>query len=90
MTDNAKPTLILDIEKYQHYLDHCDLTPEEGEEFLQTIWNMVCEFVLLGFNVHPLQDLTGDKAADSAALSTLLSNDMLSSIDAAAQEKGTE
>lgn len=87
--NNTKPTLVLDVEKYQHYLDHCDLTPEEKEEFLHAIWNMVCEFVFLGFNIHPLQDLSGDKSPKNSAFATLLSEDMLSSLHAETTEKGT-
>ena len=86
----TKPTLLLDIEKYQHHLDHSNLTPEEKEEFLHTIWNMVCEFVALGFNVHPLQDLTGDKTAEPSALSTLLQEDMVNSLDHNNTEEGAE
>jgi len=92
MTNHTKPTLTLDIEKYQHYLDDYDLSEEEKREFLQTIWNMVCEFVMLGFEVHPLQDVQnkpGDKTAKNSAFSGILSQDMLSSLHADRQ-KGTK
>lgn len=88
MTNTAKPTLLLDVEKYQHHLDHCDLTESEKQEFLQTIRNMVCEFVLLGFDIHPLQTLSGDKTAEPSALATLLQDDMVSSKHAATTEEG--
>ena len=49
------PTFTLDVEKYERYLEESDLTDEQKKEFLQTLWNIICEFVLLGFDVHPLQ-----------------------------------
>lgn len=90
MHNTTKPTLLLDIDKYQHHLDHCNLTPEEQEEFLHTVWNMVCDFVLLGFNIHPLQELSGDKTAETSALPTLMGDTMLSSLIANTEEKGAE
>ena len=52
------PTLSIDYELYQHYLDHADLTEEQKREFLETLWNIIVSFVDLGFGVHPLQQAT--------------------------------
>ena len=49
------PTFTLDVEKYERYLEESDLTDEQKKEFLQTLWIIICEFVSLGFGVHPLQ-----------------------------------
>ena len=49
------PTFTLDVEKYEHYLEESNLTDKQKEEFLQTLWIIICEFVSLGFGVHPLQ-----------------------------------
>lgn len=46
----------LDYERYQHLLDNGDLTDEQKQEALQLIWQLVCEFVSLGFNVHPMDE----------------------------------
>jgi|688.fasta_scaffold1854253_2 hypothetical protein len=51
----AQPTLTLDVDLYKHYLDNSDLTEERKQEVLETLWNIVCEFVQMGFNVHPVQ-----------------------------------
>ena len=53
-TDN-RPVLTIDYEKYAHFLEDSDLTEEQKQEFLQTLWNIVVEFVSLGWGVHPLQ-----------------------------------
>jgi hypothetical protein len=58
MTMNKKPTLTLDVALYQHYLDGSDLTNAEKNELLETLWSIICEFVRLGFGVHPVQQVT--------------------------------
>ncbi|MEO0411733.1 MAG: hypothetical protein AAF221_07855 [Pseudomonadota bacterium] len=50
-----KPVITVDYERYAHFLENSDLTEEQKQEFLQAIWNIVVEFVSLGFGVHPLQ-----------------------------------
>lgn len=55
-----RPALTLDVALYEQYLAECDLTEEEKHEFLQTLWKIVCEFVMLGFGVHPLQQVGND------------------------------
>ncbi|MEO1151122.1 MAG: hypothetical protein AAFW83_09060 [Pseudomonadota bacterium] len=52
----ATPSMItVDYEAYQHLLDDDTLSEDERREYLQAIWNIVVEFVSLGFEVHPLQ-----------------------------------
>jgi len=63
MTDFIKPTLTFDIEEFQHHLDGSDLTETEKEELLKTLWEIICEFVLFGFGVHPVQQI---KSTDNA------------------------
>lgn len=55
----ARPTLSIDIDRYQEYLDGSDLTPEQKEEFLRAVWSIVVTFVELGYGVHPLQEACG-------------------------------
>lgn len=83
MTDTTTPpkTLALDVEKYQHMLDNEDLTETEKQALLGMLWNVVCEFVMLGFHVHPLQQISGDKTADSSAFTGIITPDMLSCLD---------
>lgn len=55
----ARPTLTVDVERYQAYLDGADMTEAQKQEFLQALWMIVVSFVELGFGVHPLQDACG-------------------------------
>ena len=56
---SARPTLTIDVAKYQEYLDGSELTPEQKEEFLKAAWSIVLSFVELGYGVHPLQEACG-------------------------------
>lgn len=53
-----------ELKQYLHYLDDEDLTEEQKYEFLENLWNIVSEFVALGFNVHPLQQEHQSKSTD--------------------------
>lgn len=53
-------TLTIDVERYQRYLDHTDMSAAEREEFLRALWSIICNFVDLGFSVHPLQQACGE------------------------------
>ena len=50
-----RPVITVDVEKYAHLLDDPDLTDQQKQEFLQTVWNIIVGFVDLGFGVHPIQ-----------------------------------
>lgn len=56
---SAKPTMTVDVERYQAYLDGSNLSEAEKEEFLQALWKIIVSFVDLGFGVHPLQEVCG-------------------------------
>lgn len=51
----ATRVITVDYDLYAHYLADTDLSEEQKLEFLQTLWNIICEFVALGFEVHPAQ-----------------------------------
>lgn len=55
----TRPTLSIDVARYQEYLDGSDLTPEQKEEFLRAMWSIIVTFVELGYGVHPLQEACG-------------------------------
>lgn len=59
VTVTPKPTLTVDVEKYQAYLDGSDMTESQKEEFLQALWSIIVSFVELGYGVHPLQEVCG-------------------------------
>lgn len=75
---SARPTLTVDVEKYQAWLDGSDLSLEQKEEFLQALWSIVVSFVELGFGVHPLQEICGQDAPDDA-LSPKMARDQVQS-----------
>lgn len=51
----SPPVITVDYDLYAHYLEGSELSDAQKQELLQTLWNIVCEFVSLGFNVHPVQ-----------------------------------
>lgn len=53
---DRNPVITVDYERYQHILDDEDVSTEQKQEVLQIVWDLVCEFVALGFNVHPLDE----------------------------------
>lgn len=55
-----RPVITVDYDLYAHYLEDTDLSEEEKREFLQMLWNIICEFVSLGFGVHPVQQAQKD------------------------------
>ncbi|MEQ9489558.1 MAG: hypothetical protein RIM72_11260 [Alphaproteobacteria bacterium] len=54
-TRGDKPVVTVDYEFYERFLEDTNLTEEQKREFLQHLWNLICEFVSLGWGVHPLQ-----------------------------------
>lgn len=60
---NGGNAVFVDYDLYAHFLDDSDLTEEQKREVLQLLWNIVCEFVSLGWGVHPLQQALDDKEA---------------------------
>ncbi|WP_283644627.1 hypothetical protein [Marinovum algicola] len=79
-SDSARPTLTVDVAKYQEYLDGSDLTPEQKEEFLRAVWSIVVTFVELGYGVHPLQEACG-KDHENGGLPPARASDALLSED---------
>lgn len=52
---SEKPTIWVDVEKYDHLLDHSEMSEEERAAFLQEVWNLIVALVDFGFGVHPVQ-----------------------------------
>ena len=55
MTINKKPTLNIDVAEFEHFLNGSDATEAEKQEYLELVWNIVCEFAMIGFYIHPVQ-----------------------------------
>lgn len=66
--DQARPNsraLYLDVNLYQSYLDNCDLSEEEKDQFLKAIWSILVGFVDLGYELKEFKENCGqvDKSA---------------------------
>lgn len=48
-----------DYDKYADFLADADLSEAQKLELLQAIWNIMSEFVMLGFGIHPIQQACG-------------------------------
>lgn len=79
-SESARPTLNVDVARYQEYLDGLELTPEQKEKFLTAVWSIVVTFVELGYDVHPLQEACG-KDCETDALRPVPASDEVRSED---------
>lgn len=54
-----------DAQEFAHFLDESDLTHEQKLEYIRTVWQIVLQFIDMGFGIHPLQQACGsfDEAA---------------------------
>lgn len=51
----GRPALTLNVDDYRHYVEDMDLSCEQEEELLQTLWTIIVQFVDLGFGIEPVQ-----------------------------------
>lgn len=57
--------LSIDYELYEHYLESSDLTETQKRDFLEALWSIIVNFVDLGFEVHPLQQVCEQNSLNS-------------------------
>lgn len=76
----VKPALTIDYALYEKHLDECDLTDEQKQEFLDTLWSVIVGFVDLGFGVHPLQQAAPNVCGQEIDLSGFMASDVVSSV----------
>ena len=60
-------TLTLDVALYEHYLENWKASDQEKQALLQTLWDLICEFVFLGFGVSPVQQVMPDVCGQAGA-----------------------
>ncbi len=53
-TENYK-TLTFDADYYQGFLDDADIPNDQKREFLETLWNIMVQFVDMGFGIEATQ-----------------------------------
>lgn len=87
-----RPALFLDIDYYQSLLDSPEVSEKQQQEFIESMWSIVVQFVDMGFGVHPLQQT--DERADDAkqdktrkAISRLIAAETLGEADEPNHEK---
>lgn len=51
----APSTLAIDLDYFRPFLDDTDIPEERKQELLEVLWNIVVNFVDLGFGIHPIQ-----------------------------------
>lgn len=72
--DNTKevrrtyPALTFDPSEFVSHLEGCDLNEAEQTELLNILWQIVVQFVDLGFGIHPVQQIVDKKIKDSNVL----------------------
>ncbi len=54
-SDEAFPILELDPEDYREQMGEMDFTPEQAQEFLTTLWNIMSTMVDIGWGVDTVQ-----------------------------------
>lgn len=58
---DGRLALTVDWDKYANYLDNSDLAESEKREFLEALWSIVVNFVDLGFQINPVQQVCGQE-----------------------------
>ena len=48
-------SLEFDAAEFAHFLHETGWSDEQKAEYVRLIWNIMCEFVALGWGVHPVQ-----------------------------------
>lgn len=60
--------LSIDWDLYAEYLDDCDLSDDQKQELIETLWHIVVSFVDLGFGVGEPQNSDMEMGAISGAV----------------------
>ena len=55
MNNTTRPTLNIDLQEFAHFLHEVDGTYEEKKEYLELIWQIICDFTLLGYGLTSVQ-----------------------------------
>ncbi|MEW7006732.1 hypothetical protein [Lentilitoribacter sp. EG35] len=67
-TDKTSLEFGLDIDYYQAFLDDVDISDDQKTELVETLWQIVVNFVELGFKVHPLNSVQDSATKDETAI----------------------
>ncbi|EDQ31804.1 hypothetical protein HPDFL43_21874 [Hoeflea phototrophica DFL-43] len=60
----AKPSLGIDAEYYQSFLDDYDIPEAQKRELIEALWAIIVQFIDLGFGVHPITSVQDNRRTD--------------------------
>jgi len=86
----TRPALKLDLVRYEKMLNNCDLTEQQRQDFLETLWSVIVGFVDLGFEVHPLQQAAPHTCGQQLDLTSFLASDVITSKKGISQKQFTD
>ncbi len=66
---SASPGIAFDVADFLHFLSETDWSEAEKVEYASLVWDIVCEFVAMGFDLHPLQ-LAQESSGKLGAIAT--------------------
>lgn len=55
ISQSSAQAITVDYDLYAHFLDDADMSEDQKREVLQALWNIIVEFVAIGYEVHPVQ-----------------------------------
>ena len=77
-TDHANyKALTIDYALYDEFLKDPDLSEDQRREFLDILWNIIVNFVDIGFGIHPLQQVLDNKETQSACVQNAIPPEIL-------------
>lgn len=87
-TQPKKAALAVDLTQYAHYLEDTDLSEDQRLAFLQSLYRIACEFVMLGFDIHPMQSVKNPcgKGVESIGNSPIFDQNQVSLMDRILEE----
>ena len=59
---DRRNTLVVDLKEFEHFLEGSGMNEAQKEEFLGIMWNIIINFVDLGFGIHPVQNALEENA----------------------------
>jgi len=72
---NFKPMAIrFDWRDWEHFFDNSDYPKELKQEFIETLWSIVLNFVDLGYGLNPTQEICGEVIDLKAVLEVAVLN----------------
>lgn len=77
---SSRPTLSVDVDYFQTYLDDADIPDSKKRELVETVWNISVSFVDLGFGLNPVQQATQEKPKHAPELNSPSLDSMQDSI----------